>query len=140
MVWYYAEPVYEVVQPQTVPANQEANLMIKTDFKWTVNNKERIYEHGQFRCRFTSFDGKQVVYTNATIMTYPISEEGDPNAVSCKSPNWEMDSTKTEEMIKLEITINGVDYSGSLTVLISEDLNIFKIVPLCGPNEGNTRV
>ena len=115
--------------------------MIKTDFKWEINNKEKIIAHGNFTCRFMSFDGKKVVFTNATILTYPVGDEGDPNTVSCKSPKWDLSGgLLREENIRVDVSINGVDYSGDRTILISENLDVYKIVPLCGPNEGSTRV
>lgn len=114
--------------------------MIETDFRWDINPKERFYDHGNFTCRFTSFDGKKVVYTNATILAYPISENDDPNTISCKSPKWELEPLASEEEIRVDVSMNGYDYSGDKRIIIREDLDIYRIVPLCGPNEGGTRV
>lgn len=140
-IWYYAEPIFHEPYPKEVPANQEQYLRIKTDFKWEINHKDRIMTHGNFTCRFMSLDGKRVVYTNATVMSYPLDDaNADPNTLSCKSPKWDLINNKTEEEVKLDITINGFDYSGDQRIIITENLNIYKIVPLCGPNEGGTRV
>ena len=86
-----------------------------------------------------SLDGKKVVYTNATILAYPIDENADPDHITCKSPNWELNGLMEEE-VQMDISINGYDYSGGKRIIITESLNIYKIVPLCGPNEGGTKV
>jgi len=38
----------------------------------------------------------------------------------------------------LDIAINGVDYSGELEFFFTETLEIFRIIPQCGPREGKT--
>lgn len=42
--------------------------------------------------------------------------------------------------MKLDISINGQEYFGDLPFTIYDALDLFRIVPLAGPNEGKTRV
>ena len=69
---------------------------------------------------------------------YPLgnAEEGSkPSHVKCNSPKW-----KTSEQTKLEISVNGQDFSGDFTFTFYDVLDLYRIVPMSGPNEGNTRV
>lgn len=64
-IWYYDEPNYEELSTPGSAGNQEKPLWIKTDFKWDTNDLDKLKKNGNFTCRFTSLDGKKVVYTKA---------------------------------------------------------------------------
>lgn len=51
-VWYYQEPDYQGLSPDSAPANLETPIFIKTDFK--SNPIERLQKYGNFTCRFTA--------------------------------------------------------------------------------------
>jgi hypothetical protein len=42
--------------------------------------------------------------------------------------------------MKLDISLNGQEYFGDLPFTIYDALDLFRIVPLAGPNEGKTKV
>jgi hypothetical protein len=71
-----------------------------------VNDIDKFTKHGNFSCRFTSLDGKKVVYTKARMEIYPLgsaTDEGDlPTHVKCHNPIW-----KTPEQVRLDISVNG---------------------------------
>lgn len=105
-IWYYEQPDYLSTSISGTPANQEKPIFTKTNFKWNVNDIDRFQKFGNFSCRFTSLDGKKVVYTKARMEIYPLgsaSDEGDlPTHVKCYNPIW-----KTPEQVKLDISVNG---------------------------------
>lgn len=42
--------------------------------------------------------------------------------------------------MRLDVSVNGQDYMGDLPFTIYDALDLYRIVPLAGPNEGKTRV
>ena len=42
--------------------------------------------------------------------------------------------------MSLDISANGADYSGGFKFVFTNNIEIFRISPLCGPNEGGTDV
>lgn len=75
---------------------------MRTDFK--KNPIDRLKKLGNFTCRFKADDGR-VMYTKAKMERYPL-ERGNPNAVQCKSPKWDLKG-KQHEQVKLDIAVNG---------------------------------
>ena len=47
---------------------------------------------------------------------------------------------REKERVKLDITTNGYDYSGNFDFSFSDNLEIYRVAPLSGPNEGGTDV
>lgn len=138
-VFYYDEPIYESLNQYGTPSNVEKPIYTKTDFKWHINDPERIKKHGNFSCRFTSADGKRVVYTKARMEVYPLGSQDDkalPTHMRCMNPKWKYGA----EQVRLDLSINGQDYSGDFPFQFFDVLDLYRIVPLAGPNEGNTRV
>ena len=102
-IFYYEEPTYESLSSYGAPNNVERQIFAKTDFKWTKNDYEKFKKYANFTCRFTSQDGKKVVYTSAKMEHYPIGfSEDKPSHIKCKSPKW-----KTSEPSKLDFSVNG---------------------------------
>jgi hypothetical protein len=69
---------------------------------------------------------------------YPLgsNEEGNfPSHVKCSNPTW-----TGPEQVKLDVTVNGYDYSGDFTFTFYDNLDLYRAVPMAGPNEGKTRV
>jgi hypothetical protein len=70
---------------------------------------------------------------------YPVRfEDGStkPTHVRCNAPIWPY----PHEPVKLDISVNGQDFSGNMPYTINEPLDLYRIVPMCGPNEGLNRV
>ena len=53
----------------------------------------------------------------------------------CTSPDW-----KSAEPVKMDISVNGQEYFGDFTFTFSDILDLYRIAPMAGPLEGNTRV
>jgi len=136
-VYYYEDPNFIRLSKYGAPANQESLIFSEVDFKWNVNDVEKFRKYGNFTCRFTSLDGKKVIYTKANMVNYPLgsSDEILPTHIKCPSPLW-----NGAEQAKLDISCNGVDFLGDFAFTFSEVLDVYRIVPLAGPNEGLTKV
>eukprot|EP00351_Strombidinopsis_sp_SopsisLIS2011_P001345 CAMPEP_0116873030 /NCGR_PEP_ID=MMETSP0463-20121206/3983_1 /TAXON_ID=181622 /ORGANISM="Strombidinopsis sp, Strain SopsisLIS2011" /LENGTH=83 /DNA_ID=CAMNT_0004514249 /DNA_START=3147 /DNA_END=3398 /DNA_ORIENTATION=- len=59
-----------------------------------------------------------------------------PTHLVCYSPHWPGVSGAG----KLEISVNGQDYSGDLAFTISESLDVFRVAPMSGPKRGSSNV
>lgn len=60
------------------------------------------------------------------------------NSVFCKSPeDWTLPPGVEREDVQVQLSINGVDYSGALPFTIVEGLEILRVVPRCGPRKGS---
>ena len=111
--------------------------MIKTDFK--RNPVDKLQKHGNFSCRFKGEDG-QVKYTAGTLVRYPLepfSSLEKPNNIRCKSPKWDLKG-KDKEPVKMDISINGQDYSGNFDFTFTVALMLHRDLPMSGPVQGNT--
>jgi len=53
----------------------------------------------------------------------------------CTNPEW-----STSEPVKLDISVNGQEYAGDFTFTFTDNLDLYRIVPMAGSNEGNTKV
>jgi hypothetical protein len=85
-IWYYEEPVYEYLNVNGTATNQEKPIFISTDFKWDTNDLDKFRKHGNITCRFTSTDGKTVMYATGKMENYPIGmhEDNDyPSHIRC---------------------------------------------------------
>jgi hypothetical protein len=69
---------------------------------------------------------------------YPLGSSDDkqlPTHMRCVTPKW-----KTTEPAKLDFSINGQDFAGDFPFSFYDILDLYRIVPMSGPNIGNTRV
>ena len=89
-VWYYESLLYMPTNVLGALSNQEKPIFTQTNFKWDVNDPNRLRKYGNFTCRFKSLDGKRVEYTKARMEIYPLgSEEGQqPTHIRCNNPKW----------------------------------------------------
>lgn len=53
----------------------------------------------------------------------------------CTNPDWPQ-----AETVKLDISVNGQEYAGDFNFVFSDVLDLYRIVPMAGPNEGSTKV
>lgn len=69
---------------------------------------------------------------------YPIGSVEDnlkPTHIRCNNPTWPQ-----AEDVKLEVSVNGQDYFGDFTFIFYDSLDLYRIAPMAGPNEGKTKV
>lgn len=53
----------------------------------------------------------------------------------CNNPTWPV-----SEAVKLDMSVNGQEYSGDFNFVFYDPLDLYRIAPMAGPNGGNTRV
>lgn len=137
-IWYYEQPDVIQLSVNGAPTNQQKTVLVKTDFKWNVNELGKIKQYGNFSCRFTSRDGKRQVTTKGRLETVPlgsVDETLKPTHIRCINPQWPM-----AEEVRLDVSLNGQDYYGDFTFTFYEAIDLYRIAPMAGPNEGHTRV
>lgn len=99
-----------------------------------MNQVDRMNKYGNFTCRFSSLDGKRVVYTKARMEIYPLGsadEDQLPTHFRCNNPTWPVN-----EQVKLDMSVNGQEYSGDFNFVFYEPLDLYRIAPMSGPKEG----
>lgn len=138
-IYYYIDPVLKSVKPLSAPANTQSPVMIEANFNMDKNNKEVFLDNAKFQCRFTSADKSEVIYTDGDPISYPFKVGADPTHIKCNTPIWPLNG-KEREAVKLDVTVNGYDYYGAFEFLFTDRLEIIRISPLSGPNEGGTLV
>lgn len=138
-VHYYDAPVPKGVVPQGAPANTQTPLMILTDFKFKTNNPDVFMEYAVFKCRFRSQDGREEIFTQGQAIAHPYKIGAEPTHIKCNTPIWPLAGRNTEQVI-LDVTSNGFDYVGNFGFVFSDKMEIYRVSPLSGPNEGGTDV
>jgi hypothetical protein len=137
-IWYYEQPDVISLSVNGAPTNQQKAVFVKTDFKWNVNELEKIKQYGNFSCRFTSRDGKRVAFTKGRLETLPLGtldENAKPTHIRCQNPLWSV-----AEEVRLDVTLNGQEFYGDFTFTFYEGIDLYRVAPMAGPNEGKTRV
>jgi len=145
-IFYFEEPDYGTVSASQIPSNGNETIFIPTDYKTNntiprnpPNTEEMFREYANITCRYTTITGK-VKYTKGEMLRIPLNEPGFYNTVSCLTPTWELDEGIDNERVVLDISMNGVDYSGAKVVKITEKIEIYRIYPPCGPTTGKTKM
>ena len=138
-VYYYIDPILKFVKPISAPANTQSPVMIEADFNMNLINKQVFFENAKFQWRFTSIDKTEIIYTDGEAISYPYKSDADPTHVKCNTPIWPLNG-KEKEGVRLDVTVNGYDYYGGFDFLFTDRLEIYRIQPPSGPNEGRTEV
>lgn len=133
-IYFYEDPDYKELSVDESPANIQTQLYVWTDFK--KNPIDRLKKYANITCRFKSEDG-QVAYSAGEMISYPL-EKAAPNAVTCRSPQWNLKG-KAFENAKLDIALNGQDYRGNLDFIFSQEITIHRTVPMAGPVQGSSK-
>jgi hypothetical protein len=109
-VIYSKDPQYKTVMPATVPQNLDQQILIETNFYWSVNNIRQFLHFSNFTCMFQVGDETQV--TLGRMETLPLGALYDtdtsndkPTHVSCSTPETHNSGKGT-----LKVSINGQDY------------------------------
>jgi hypothetical protein len=137
-IWYYDSPDVISLSVYGAPTNQEKTVFVKTDFKWNTNDVDKFKRYGNFTCRFSSRDGQRVMVTKGKMEVYPVGtvdENVKPTHIRCSNPKWPQ-----QEEVKMEVSINGQEYLGDFPFTFYEGIDLYRIAPMAGPNEGKTRV
>ena len=80
--------------------------------------------------------------TKARLETVPLggdaydSDDIRPTHIRCNNPLWDYGP----EEVRFDITLNGQDYYGDFAFTFYEGIDLYRIAPMAGPQEGRTRV
>jgi hypothetical protein len=125
---YYHDPHFTLLCPAETPANIPTELLVGVDID--PSDLDLVIKHGHPKCRFSS--GDHVLFTEGILVH---SQKGyndldsAPNSIRCVTPKWVHGPTT----LKLDITINGFDYSGNIDFTFADELLIHRVVPMAGP-------
>ena len=59
------------------------------------------------------------------MVSYPLDQHMSDEtytSVACKSPTWKLPPGQKEESIRMDISVNGIDYSGGFSFTVFEPL------------------
>lgn len=95
-------------------------------------------KHGKPMCRFTGSSG-HVMYTEGIFVHSKKAEQVNdtsklPNSIRCTTPVW-TDSSK----VKLDLSLNGYDFSGDIDYTFGDLLLLHRVVPMAGPISTSTQ-
>lgn len=125
---YYHDPHFTLLCPAETPANIPTELLVGVDID--PSDLDLVVKYGHPKCRFSS--GDHVLFTEGILVH---SQKGyndsnsAPNSIRCVTPKWVYGPTT----LKLDITINGFDYSGNIDFTFADELLIHRVVPMAGP-------
>jgi hypothetical protein len=144
---YFTEPLYGDPIPSSAAENGEELIRVPTDFltpqthpEDPVNEESTIRKKANVTCRFKSVKG-HYVETTGNVGYYPLGESDTLNTLYCKSPKWELEEDAEEEIVTMDMSINGgADYSGNKKFKITKEVAIYRIFPTCGPTYGGTKM
>ena len=147
-IFYFTLPLYDQPLNSKIPGNANELVMVPTHFLThetdpmdPVNKQWWFEKYGNVSCRYMSEDGTRMVQTTGYFAHYALKEDKWYNHVECKPPLWQLPKGKDQENVLLNISVNGGgDYSGMKKMVITEQLELKRIYPLCGPNTGGTKV
>lgn len=74
------------------------------------------------------------MYTEGIFVHSSKAENGNfsssaPNSIRCVTPVWNWGAQK----IKLDLSLNGFDYTGDIDYTFGENLLLHRVVPMAGP-------
>lgn len=139
-MWYYQDIKLSNISSTFAYANEEKPITMDADFMWGKSNDYATFKnHANITCRFTSTgDSPTVVIQGGLMEATPLGEylaNKLPNQIRCRTPK-----LSNTGKIKMDVSINGIDYTGNFEINIVEALNIQKISPISGPIEGGTKI
>jgi len=143
-VWYIFDPWFKQVSRNQSPKNLALPVLVETEFYWDKNDYDRFSRYGNFTCRFTV--GDQVYVTDARMETMPFGSRYDndelpdgqkklPTHVLCASPR-----VSKAGQGKLDISPNGQDYTGNFKYSFTDQVDVYRLSPACGPKDATTKV
>lgn len=143
-VWYIYDPWFKSISRKSTPINLSLPILVDTDFYWNKNDYDKFHKYSNFTCRFTINGDAHVTQGRMETMPFGSRYENDevekdkmilPTHVLCASPRVETPGTG-----KMEVSINGYDYSGNFTYSFTPPVDVYRIAPGCGPTDKDTRV
>ena len=119
----------------SIPCNIDTFIPIPVDGSEIERHLDEIDNYANYTCKF-EVNGKEKI-TNGVFTKFPLNNTVH-NLFLCQSPNFINEVSKNG---KIHISLNGYDFSEDYyQIEFTTPVNVYKIVPPCGPIEGGTRV
>ena len=119
----------------SIPCNIDTFIPIPVDGSEIERHLDEIDNYANYTCKF-EVNGKEKI-TNGVFTKFPLNNTVH-NLFLCQSPNFINEVSKNG---KIHISLNGYDFSEDyFQIEFTTPVNVYKIVPPCGPIEGGTRV
>jgi len=65
------------------------------------------------------------VYTQGEATSIPYVFNAEPTHIRCLSPIWEIEEGKEKEIVQLDMTANGFDYSGGFKFVFTNNIEVY---------------
>ena len=131
----YSKAVLKDSLVDSIPCNIDTFIPIPVDGTQIEKNLDEINNYANYTCKF-EVNGKEKI-TNGVFTKFPLNNTVH-NLFLCQSPLFVNEVSKSG---KIHISLNGYDFSDDYySIEFTSPVNIYKLVPSCGPIEGGTRV
>ena len=119
----------------SIPCNIDTFIPIPVDGSEIERHLDEINNYAKYACKF-EVNGKEKI-TDGVFTKFPLNNTVH-NLFLCQSPKFVNEVSKEG---KIRISLNGYDFSEDYYNLeFTSPVNVYKIVPPCGPIEGGTKV
>ena len=119
----------------SIPCNLDTFIPIPVDGSEIERHLDEINEFAKYTCLFEANGNKKV--TDGVYTKFPLNNTVH-NLFLCQSPQYVNEVT---DKTTIRISLNGYDFSDDYySIALTDPVNIYKIVPACGPIEGGTNV
>ena len=131
----YSKAVLRESLVDSIPCNLDTFIPIPVDGSEIERNLDEINNYAKYTCLFEA-NGKKKI-TDGIYTKFPLNNTVH-NLFLCQSPQFINEVT---DKATIKISLNGYDFSDdSYYIALTDPVNIYKIVPPCGPIEGGTNV
>ena len=119
----------------SIPCNIDTFIPIPVDGSEIERHLDEINNLAKYTCLFEANGNKKI--TDGVYTKFPLNNTVH-NLFLCQSPQFVNEVT---DKAKIHISLNGYDFSDDYyNIELTDPVNIYKIVPACGPIEGGTNV
>jgi hypothetical protein len=119
----------------SIPCNLDTFIPIPVDGSDIERHLDEINNYAKYTCLFEA-NGKTKI-TDGVFTKFPLNNTVH-NLFLCQSPRFLNEVTQDAH---IRISLNGYDFSDDYyKIALTDPVNIYKIVPPCGPIEGMTNV
>jgi len=119
----------------SIPCNLDTFIPIPVDGSDIERHLDEINDLAKYTCLFEA-NGKKKI-TDGVYTKFPLNNTVH-NLFLCQSPQFVNEVT---DSATIRISLNGYDFSDDYyKIALTDPVNIYKVVPPCGPIEGGTNV
>ena len=119
----------------SIPCNLDTFIPIPVDGSDIERHLDEINDYAKYSCLF-DVNGKKKI-TDGVYTKFPLNNTVH-NLFLCQSPKF---VNEVNDSCIIRISLNGYDFSDDYyKIALTDPVNVYKVVPACGPIEGGTNV